>query len=79
MPSNYPLAVDPARVGEYPAEAKSGGGYFYDEVLDIAFGAALGSAHLMNLMGTFTTTHLIHLRQPKCLLMKLKEQSTRWF
>lgn len=34
MPSNYPLAVDLARVGEYPAEAKSGGGYFYDEVLE---------------------------------------------
>ena len=34
MPSNYPLVVDPAKVGEYPAEAKSGGGYFYDEVLE---------------------------------------------
>ena len=34
MPSHYPLAVDPAKVGEYPAEAKSGGGYFYDEVLE---------------------------------------------
>src|SRR5690625_5372120 len=33
-PSNYPLVVDPAKVGEYPAEAKSGGGYFYDEVLE---------------------------------------------
>lgn len=34
MPSHYPLAVDPVKVGEYPAEAKSGGGYFYDEVLE---------------------------------------------
>jgi hypothetical protein len=33
-PSKYPLAVDPNRVGTYPADAKSGAGYFYDEVLE---------------------------------------------
>jgi putative acetyltransferase len=32
--SRYPLAVDPKRVGTYPALAKSGAGYFYDEVLE---------------------------------------------
>ena len=32
--SKYPLAVDPNRVGTYPAYTKSGGGYFYDEVLE---------------------------------------------
>jgi hypothetical protein len=31
---SYPPAVDPARVGTYPALAKSGAGYFYDEVLE---------------------------------------------
>ncbi len=33
-PSQQPLAVDPARVGSFPATTKSGGGYFYDEVLE---------------------------------------------
>jgi putative acetyltransferase len=32
--SRYPVAVDPARVGTYPASAKSGAGYFYDDVLE---------------------------------------------
>jgi putative acetyltransferase len=32
--SAYPLAVDPSRVGKYPAETLSGAGYFYDEVLE---------------------------------------------
>jgi hypothetical protein len=32
--SQYPAATDPAQVGTYPALAKSGGGYFYDEVLE---------------------------------------------
>jgi putative acetyltransferase len=32
--SAYPVAVDPDNVGEYPALAKSGGGYVYDEVLE---------------------------------------------
>jgi len=32
--SAYPLAVDPRRVGSYPAETKSGAGYFYDDVLE---------------------------------------------
>lgn len=31
---SYPDAVDSAMVGTYPALAKSGGGYFYDEVLE---------------------------------------------
>ena len=30
----YPDAVDPALVGKYPALAKSGGGYVWDEVLE---------------------------------------------
>lgn len=30
----FPPAVDPAKVGEYPALTKSGGGFFYDEVLE---------------------------------------------
>jgi hypothetical protein len=32
--SEYPIAVDPAQVGKYPARAKSGAGYFYDDVLE---------------------------------------------
>lgn len=32
--SQYPTAIDPAMVGEYPAYAKSGAGYFFDEVLE---------------------------------------------
>lgn len=32
--SRFPSAVDPASVGTYPALVKSGGGYFYDEVLE---------------------------------------------
>lgn len=38
MPMNarasYPRAVDPAKVGSYPALAKAGGGYVWDEVLE---------------------------------------------
>ncbi len=30
----YPHAVDPDMVGEYPALAKAGGGYVWDEVLE---------------------------------------------
>ncbi len=30
----YPDAIDPSLVGEYPALAKSGAGYFFDEVLE---------------------------------------------
>jgi hypothetical protein len=30
----YPNAVDPSKVGSYPAVVKSGGGFFYDEVLE---------------------------------------------
>ena len=32
--SGYPVAVDLDKVGTYPAAAKSGGGHFYDEVLE---------------------------------------------
>jgi hypothetical protein len=32
--SAYPLAIDSKFVGTYPPEAKSGGGYFYDDVLE---------------------------------------------
>jgi hypothetical protein len=32
--SKYPVAVDPAKVGSYDALAQSGGGYFYDDVLE---------------------------------------------
>src|SRR5690349_12673415 len=32
--SRYPTAVDPSKVGSYPALTKSGGGYFYDDVLE---------------------------------------------
>lgn len=32
--SIHPIAIDPAQVGEYPALTKSGGGYFYDDVLE---------------------------------------------
>lgn len=31
---NYPPAINPNKVGTYPALVKSGGGYFYDEVLE---------------------------------------------
>ena len=32
--SQYPVAINPSLVGEYDALTKSGGGYFYDEVLE---------------------------------------------
>lgn len=32
--STFPIAIEPAKVGWYPALAKSGGGYFFDEVLE---------------------------------------------
>lgn len=32
--SAYPVAVEPAKVGTYSALTKSGGGYFYDDVLE---------------------------------------------
>ncbi len=32
--TTYPAAIKPELVGEYPAHTKSGGGYFYDEVLE---------------------------------------------
>jgi hypothetical protein len=32
--NGYPTAVDPAKVGTYPALTRSGGGYFYDDVLE---------------------------------------------
>jgi len=34
MKINYPPAVDPEMVGEYPAVAGAGGGYVWDEVLE---------------------------------------------
>jgi len=32
--SKFPKAINPDKVGEYPALAKSGAGYFFDEVLE---------------------------------------------
>lgn len=32
--SEYPMAIDASKVGTYPALVKSGGGYFYDDVLE---------------------------------------------
>jgi hypothetical protein len=32
--SAYPIATDPGLVGTYPPETKSGGGFFYDDVLE---------------------------------------------
>ena len=32
--SGYPEVLDPSRVGSYPATAKAGGGYVWDEVLE---------------------------------------------
>lgn len=34
MKSSYPTVVDLHMVGKYPVLTKSGGGYFYDEVLE---------------------------------------------
>jgi len=34
MNPTYPTVVDPKEVGEYPAVAKAGGGYVWDEVLE---------------------------------------------
>ena len=36
MPTKFipPAVLDPAQVGEYPAKAKAGGGYVWDEVLE---------------------------------------------
>ncbi len=33
-PTRMPLALAPSAVGTYPEETKSGGGYFYDDVLE---------------------------------------------
>lgn len=32
--SSYPVAIDPSRVGSYPASAGAGGGYVWDAVLE---------------------------------------------
>ena len=32
--SKFPVAIEKNMVGEYPAHTKSGGGYFYDDVLE---------------------------------------------
>ncbi len=32
--SGFPTAVDPGKVGTYPSMVKSGGGHFYDDVLE---------------------------------------------
>src|SRR3954452_24711910 len=32
--SGFPSALKPELVGEYPSQIKSGGGYFFDEVLE---------------------------------------------
>ncbi len=32
--TDFPLAIDPARIGTFPGQTKSGAGYFYDEVLE---------------------------------------------
>ena len=32
--SKWPVAIDVSKVGTYPAETKSGAGYFYDDVLE---------------------------------------------
>ena len=34
QPSAFPTAMEPSRVGTYPADTKSGAGYFYDDVLE---------------------------------------------
>ena len=34
LKSDYPTAIDPKKVGTFPAYVNSGGGYFYDEVLE---------------------------------------------
>jgi hypothetical protein len=34
MPSQYPHAIDPTKVGEYPALSKAGGGFVWDAVLE---------------------------------------------
>lgn len=34
MKDSYPKAIDPEKVGEYPAMAGAGGGYVWDEVLE---------------------------------------------
>ncbi len=34
LKSKYPIAINPEKVGSYPALTKSGAGYFYDEVLE---------------------------------------------
>lgn len=34
MKPSFPPVLDPTRVGEYPAEAKAGGGYVWDDVLE---------------------------------------------
>jgi putative acetyltransferase len=44
--SKYPAAVNPARVGTYPPNAKSGAGYFYDEVLEYRVWIETGATQL---------------------------------
>jgi len=46
--SGYPLATEPSLVGRYSGNAKSGAGYFYDEVLEyrVWMDPDDGAAHL---------------------------------
>lgn len=46
--SAYPLSVDPNRVGRYPPNEKSGGGYFYDDVLEYRVWIETGATQINN-------------------------------
>ena len=42
LKSKFPIAIDPKKVGKYPALVKRGGGCFYDEVLEYRVWICLG-------------------------------------
>jgi hypothetical protein len=46
--SAYPIAVDPKRVGNYHRNEKSGGGYFYDDVLEYRVWIETGATQINN-------------------------------
>jgi hypothetical protein len=46
--SAYPVAVDPSHVGNYSPNAKSGGGYFYDDLLEYRVWIETGATQINN-------------------------------
>ncbi len=65
--SQYPPAVDAAKVGSYPAMSESGRGYFYDEVLEyrVWFHAANGGDDDYRAFATYAEAMAFFKTQPR--------------